>query len=300
MAKEEGRIGINSVLCDTMNPTSWDKGMDADIHIVHSHLPDELAFKKGAKIVTIQHGSPEHSFEISVTQGTNNGYGAGDSFSIGSFLIRQASAVVTFWPRHVAIWETMTDKPVFCIPMGVDREFWKYQENIPPLSGQPSLMTAENSHTCKWPLDLFFMWPHVIEEIPAARLHALNIPMDQHKWWLPLAYLNKTHYTSYLSANKLGKEELRRFFSAAGFYYSPVRYGDFNRISLEALSSGCKIISFEGNEYAHYWVREGDQRRQREDLLNILQGKAAERVPEEVPSVIDTAAAMIRIYKEII
>jgi glycosyltransferase involved in cell wall biosynthesis len=281
-----------------MNPNEWEMGIGADIHVVHSHLPDKLAFDKKTKIVAFQHGSPEHVFEVSITQGVYCGYGAGDSFSIGAYFLRRADAVVTFWGRHAAIWETMTEKPVFVIPMGVSRSFWDHIETS-PLAGSPSILTAENCHTVKWPLDLFFMWPNIVKELPDARLHALNIPYDQHKWWMPLAYLNGTHYTSYLYATKLNAPELRQFMSAAGFYYSPCRYGDHNRISLEAAACGAKVISFCGNEYAHYWVREGDQRCQKEDLENILSGKTPAREPLPVPDIKSTAAAMLQIYKDI-
>lgn len=273
--------------------------MGADVHIAHSHIPDSLAFDKTKKIIGFQHGSPEHSFQVSVEQGITGGYGAGDSFSIGLFFCRRCDAIVTFWERHGHIWESMTDKPVFVIPMGVDRSFWAKQEGIAPLAGEPSIFTAENSWPQKWPLDLCFFWPRVTESFPGARLHALNIPQDQMRFWSELLVANRTHYTSYCYTLKLDRQNLRKFLSAASYYYSPVRYGDFNRISMEASATGCKVISYEGNPYADFWVREGHGQRQADDLVAILKGEVEPRQKEDVPDLMETAKAMLMVYARI-
>lgn len=298
MAEADSAIGLESVICDQNNPETWEKGMNAHVHVVHSHMPDKLTFNKASKIVIVQHGSPEHIFEISVQQGTSGAYAPGDSFALSAFFLKRADAVVTFWPRHAAIWETMTDKPVFCVPMGIKKDFWTRQD-IAPLAGSPALFTAENMHNCKWPLDIFFLWPHLAERLPDARLHVANIPANQAPWWWPLAYMNGSRYSTFMNSLRFDHSTLKIYLSAAPFYYSPVRYGDHNRISLEAAACGAKIISFEGNEYAHHWVREGDQRRQLEDLVAILSGTREERQPLPVPDISETAAALLQVYKEI-
>ena len=63
----------------------------------------------------------------------------------------------------------------------------------------PSVLTAENGDQIKWPLDLFIAWPWVCEEIRAARLHALYVPMDQSRWFYSLAVDNGAAYRSYIS-----------------------------------------------------------------------------------------------------
>lgn len=299
LAGAEKALGLDTVVCDTFNKDTWDKGMDADVHVIHSHIPDKLAFDTTKKIVAFQHGSPEHSFQVSVEQGINHGYGAGDSLSIGIYFVKRADAIVTFWERHGHIWESMTSKPVYVIPMGVDRSFWTQQEGVTPLAGEPSVFTAENSWPQKWPLDLVFFWPRIVEAFPEARLHALNLPQDQMRFWTELAVSNSTHYTSYMYTIKLDHDHLRNFFSASSYYYSPVHYGDHNRVSMEASACGCKVISFEGNEYADYWIREGNGQRQADDLIAILKGEVEPRQKEDVPDLMDTAQAMLTIYGKI-
>jgi len=293
----EVSLGSESVLCDTQKPETWEKGMNADIHVVHSHIPDVLSLDKKKKVVVIEHGAPEHVFESSVQSGLHGNYGPSDPFAIMAFLLHRADAVVSFWPRQAAIWETMTKAPVHCVPMGIDTEFWKPVPKQNLLTGHPAILTAENCHTCKWPLDLMIMWPMVVKEKTNARVHFINIPYDQHRWWLPLAYLNDARYTTYISPSKLNKEQLRNFLCAADFYYSPVQYGDFNRMSLEATATGTKVISYEGNEYADFWIKEGDQREQAKQMLDIITGKVEPRPVDKIVSDIrGTAERMLEIY----
>jgi glycosyltransferase involved in cell wall biosynthesis len=270
--------------------------MDADIHVVHAHIPDSLAFDKTKKIIFVKHGAPEHVFEASVTAGLTGNYGASDSLAMAGYFLQRADAVVSFWPRQASIWETMTRAPVYVVPMGIDLDFWKPVAKQRLLTGTPAILTAENCHTCKWPLDLLLMWPLIVKQLPDARAHFINIPYDQHRWWMPLSYMNGARYSTYISPSKLNKEQLRNFVCAADFYYSPVQYGDFNRMSLEALACGAKIISFVGNEYAQYWIPEGDHRVQVERLMDIITGKVTERPVKQVPHIKETAIEMLKIY----
>jgi hypothetical protein len=275
--------------------------MGADIHVVHSHLPDPVA-AQGGKVVWIGHGTPEHCFQQSMELGLNQGYGAGDSFMLGLHWLQNADALVTFWPRHKAIYDSMLDKgrSVNCIPLGVDRDFWKAIPSNGKFAGSPSIFTAENCHYIKWPLDLITAWPWVFKEVLDARLHINYLPRDQHRWWFPLMFRNGTAYSSFSSANMYDHEALRNCFVSTDYYIGLVRYGDFNRICLEAKASGSKLISYIGNPYADFWVTEGDQRTIAQQLTGILKGEVEPRETQAVPSINETAEAMLEIYKGIL
>lgn len=301
IAAEEVKMGHDSILIDSTNAKEWEMGVDADIHVVHSHMPDIMA-KAAKKVVWIGHGTPEHVFQSSVESGLNGGYGASDPFMLIQNWLRKADAIVTFWPRHKEIWASMCDKnkPVHCIPMGVDKSFWKPVESRGKFAGSPSVFTAENCHYIKWPLDLFIAWPWVTEEIYDAALHAWYLPRDQHRYWFPLINQNGAAYKSYISADVQSHEDLRNTFNSVDFYCGLVRYGDFNRISLEAKASGCKLISYTGNPYADFWVPEGDQRTIAKKMIKILKGEIKPRKTEEVPDISETAEKLLKIYEEIL
>src|SRR5208337_1649241 len=165
-------------------------------------------------------------------------------------------------------------------------------------SGQPSLFTCENSHQIKWPLDLILAFPLIMKETKSV-LHIHYMPMDQHRWWYPMLLANGTAYRSYTSGSMFSSEQLRSAFRSVDYYLSPVRYGDFNTVCLEAKAAKCKVISYEGNDFADYHIHEGDQRKVAADILDIISGKTPARTPSPVPSCKDTAEAMIKIYKEL-
>jgi hypothetical protein len=303
-AKAEAALGIDSWLVDVQDSKGYKEILNADIHVVHTHLPDDVRkqLTKPLKLVWIGHGSVEHVFQGSVESGLNKGYGAGDSWALCQYWMQQADALVTFWPRQQAIWKSLCDKAtiVDCIPMGVDKDFWRPTPSAGKYLGTPSIFTAENCHYTKWPFDLLVTWPWVWPEIPDAFLHAIYIPNDQHKWFFPLMNRNGSRFKTIATGAVLDPTGLRNAFCSTDFFIGLVRYGDFNRLSHEANSSGVKSISYAGNNYSDFWLHEGDQRTMAKELLAILKGDVEPREKLSVPSVEDMAKAMVNIYRRIL
>jgi hypothetical protein len=307
MADAERDLGLPSIALNCGDKAEIDAGIDADIHVVHTHIPDkvDIGRSKDSKVVWVAHGTPEHCFTTSLEKGTALGPSASDSWMISLRMLQMADASVTFWPRHQAIWQNMADRRtiVECIPMGVSSKFWN-----PPapgvvtesMVGNPSILALENSHAIKWPLDFCFAFPELMRKHPEIKFHLFCLPFDQFKWWMPLINRTGAAYKSYVNAMRLSKPEMLQAFHGADFMLSPVRYGDFNRTCLEAAASGCKVISFNGNPYAHYWIPEGDHRIQAEAIDQIIKGNAAEMTPRAKP--VDNevmAREMIKVYERI-
>lgn len=306
ICQAETEMGLDSFLCYTDGgvgkPTPGvrvlpDKEVarDADIHVIHSHVPDDMPGKK----VMIPHGTPEHCFQVT-TESMKTNYAGSDAFSLTTYWINRADAVVTFWPRHAALWQTVAPKQkINVIPMGVNKEFWSSGESKGKWVGSPSVFNCENGHSIKWPLDIFLAWPMVTKEATGARLHAHYLPHDMHRFWYPLMYLNGTAYHSYSGSTYFGPESLRNGFKSSDFYLSPVRYGDHNTICMEAKAAGAKVISYKGNVYADYWISEGDQRVMAEELISIFKGEVEPRTSEPVADIKETAQAMKGLYESL-
>jgi len=301
MANNEKKLGLDSNLCDFAKPDEYLQHLDADIHVAHTHFPDAFRDKipKPFKTIWVAHGVVEHAFQNSVEQGLEKGYGAGDTWMLCQWQLQHSDASVTFWPRQQAIWQSLCDKntKVHLVPLGVEKDFWKPVESRGKYLGNPSLFTAENCHYCKWPLDLFIMWPWVYPKIPNSHLHAIYLPTDQHRWWFPLINRNGCSYRATISASRFEQTELRNAFVSSDYYIGLVRYGEANRIFLEATACGMKTISYQGNPYADYWLTEGDQRGMANELIAILKGEIPARPKMEVPDAIETAKAMKEIYE---
>jgi hypothetical protein len=305
MAIIERQLGIDSIVINCQGTEKdFEPAYDADIHVVHTHFPDVVRKKltKSLKIVWVGHGSVEHCFQSSVEAGVHNGYGAGDSWALCQYWMQHADALVTFWPRQQAIWQSLCDKntKVNCVPLGVEKEFWKPMPTQGKYAGNPSLFTAENCHYIKWPLDLLICWPWVYKDIPEAYLHAIYIPNDQHRWYYPLVNRNGARFKTIMSSNIFSAENLRNAFCSVDFFIGLVRYGEANRLALEANACGAKTISYWGNEYSDFWIHEGDQRVMAKELIEILSGKVEPRKKLEVPDIKATGEAMIAIYRGIL
>jgi len=258
MSKFEALSGIDSWLVDSQDPNGYGEVLDADIHVIHTHMPDDVRQKltKPLKTVLIAHGTPEYVFQRSVEAGLNQGYGAGDSWQLFQYWMQNSDAVVTFWGRHQAIWKSLCDKNtiVDCIPMGIDKSFWKPVDSLGKYMGTPSLLTAENSDYSKWVYDLLIAWPWVWKEIPLTFLHALYLPTDQHRWWYPLMNRNGSGFKTISSGAFLSPEGLRNAFCSTDYYIGLARYGTSNLMSRQANACGSKTISYAGNEFSDYWV----------------------------------------------
>lgn len=299
----ECALGLDSWLVDIADTNGWGPILDADIHVVHTHLPDAVRpqLTKPLKVVWIAHGTPEYVFHKSVEEGLNRGYGASDSWQLCQYWMQHADALVTFWPRHQKIWQSMCDKRtvVDCMPMGIDTSFWAPVPSMGKYLGAPSLFTAENCDYSKWPLDLFFLWPWVWPEIPGTFLHAVYLPNDQHRWFYPLINRNGCAFKTISAGVIFDQSSLRNAFCSTDYFIGLVRYGDANRLCLEANASGAKTITYAGNEYSDYWIHEGDQREMAKELLAILKGDVEPRKKRPVESVVDTSRRMITIYERI-
>lgn len=299
IAAAEVAGGLESVCLDGNNSNEAAAGIDANIHVVHTHLPDAVDVRR-AKIIYVAHGTPEVIFHATIKE-TTKGHGAADGWMLNTYFLRNADAVVTFWPRHAAIWKSMMDKQstVDCIPMGINLAKWQGATSRGKWNGAPSMLTAENCHEIKWPLDLLIAWPWVLDDIRAARLHVLYLPADQARWWGSLTQNNGSAYGSYISSIVLDHKELANAFASVDYYIGLVRYGDHNRICLEAKAAGCKVISYRGNEYADYWIDEGDQRIIAAQLRMILRGEVEPRQTATVPGIAETTQALKSIYERI-
>lgn len=310
MAEAEARLGLDAALVDCTVNKDWDSSLDADLHVHHTHFPDLVRWRirnrtgRFPTVVFVAHGTPEHVIDTSIEQAVAGTYGASDGWMLLRRQLQHAAAIVTFWPRHAALYQTMVrpDTPIEVLPLGVDRAWWEAGVSPGKYDGQPSVWMSENQHRIKWALDVLLAWPFVYREVPQARLHAHYLPSNIHRFFIDLANTNGAAYTSYLSAATFPHETLRHIFKSVDFLLSPVRYGDFNVLSLQAAAAGLPVISYTGNPYATYWITEGDQRGMADQLVSIFQndGRVSPRNPDTVPSLEDMGRAAVALYERVI
>ena len=302
LAKAESAAGLDSTLVDSRDASTWVGVADADVHVVHSHLPPTVTRRKDSRIVWVGHGTPDHCYQSAVEEAERGAYGHSDPLMLAEYWLKVSDARVTFWDRHAWIYDQMLTKgarPTDVVPMGVDTSFWCPGDSAGAFSGSPSLLYAENPHYIKWAYDLLTALPTIQQSHPGLMLHALYQVRDQHRvqmpWFNQLGASFFTHYSSSI----FQPDGLRNAFRSTDYTVGLVRYGDLNRLSMEANACGAKTISYKGNPYSMFHVEEGDQREIAKQITAILSGEVEPRDRPKVPDIKETADAMLTIYRDI-
>lgn len=305
LCEAERKLGLDSYLINIQEVPSaeWDKYADADVHVPHTHFPNEMKKRltRPLKMLFIAHGAPEYIFHSSLEE-AKRGYGHGDGLMLWMYWMQHADAVATFWPRHQAIMQSMSDKAtkVHLLPLGLDLNFWKGGVSRGKFAGNPSVLSCENPHVIKAPYDLLIAWPWVYEKVPDACLHVNYLVQDQHRWYFPIVNRNGASYGAHLSPLTFEPVELRNVLKSVDFYCNLVNYGDHNRMGMEAAVAGAKVVSYPGNPYSDFWIQQGSQVRMAAELVEVLTGEREPRADKTpVPSDMDMAEAVLKLYEQI-
>lgn len=305
MSDGDRAMGHDSHLCDPSREETWVHALaGADVHVAHTDFP--VAVRKvypNAPVVFVGHGTPEVMMMEALDASNVPGYAPADGWMLLRHWIRNAHAVVTFWPRHRDIYQRILGRQgiVDAVPMGVETEFWKGGEFPGKYLGEPSVWTSENAHRIKWAFDFIAAWPQVIESLPFAKLHAHYMALPVHRFMIDFANSNGAAIGAILSAATWDHRVLRNIWKGFDFFLGLVRYGDHNQLSLQAAATGMKTISYRGNEYADYWVTEGDHRVMAQELVAIFKKDVEPRANKlPVPDVKDTGVAMNAVYERLL
>jgi len=314
MVVAEQALGNDSMLIDAKHEGQWalPQVLNADLYVIHSIFPKgarhliETAQNRKVKTVFVAHGIPEYAMDEAVKAFEQAQASQAESFGDVWFLLRhwlkEADAFVTFNPRHAALYDRMvpSERKVDVVPMGVDRAFWSAPCVAEPMLGNPCVWMSENQNRIKWALDTIIAWPFVMDALPEAHLHAHWIPLDLHRFFIDLANANGAAYGATIDSLHFTHQRMKELWQTAHFILSPTRYGDITLLAMEANAAGRPLITYKGNEYAQFWLEEGDQRRMAEQLVAIFKGEVKARPVLQAPDLSDMGRAMLAVYARVL
>jgi hypothetical protein len=313
VADGERRLGHDALVVDASDDGPWADPtvLDADVHCIHSRwrpgAQQAIRAQTGRdpKLVFYSHGIPEHLIELSVQEFLVKDIPEPqDLWAFTRYWLKEADAFVVFSPRQAVLYNTMLSRgqEVDLVPLGVDLTFWERgPEDAPRLRGTPSVWMSENQHRIKWALDMFFAWPLVARALPTVHLHAHFIPYDVQRFLVDIVNANGAAFNATVTQKFYPHDALRTFWKGCDFMLATTRYGDNTCLTMQAEAAGLKTISYPGNQYASFWVPEGDQRVIADQLTGILMGMIPPREDKlPVPDLTDMAASTLAIYDRIL
>ena len=290
---------------------SWDWAKDADVNVIHSHIP--IDFPKMKNRVLVAHGTPEHCLHNEL-----NSRNTPLSTTIDS--IMECELTVTLIKRHLQYWREYAPAKVYFAPGGVDLSRYLpvptpgMDKDPYPFTGRPAVMYAEQWRDIKLPFTLFHAAKFAWRRLPALRLEVMNLPLGRSAtnparqlgffWQKMVAKLNADMICEIFTEARL--TQIEKYYRGASMYVSPCWKGDISRCGMEAMATGTPVLALEGPGAAS--MKCADDPEPMADAIEGLwnrivadpekEAAQARLIAEENYDIRDTGKATVAIYKK--
>ena len=270
MCAAEIKMGLDSYIVDTIHmetqgeprqTAAFDRGVvvnppdkadDADVHVLHSGIPEPLFGKK--PIVVVLHGAPEYVFhsEVMLHEKGDRGF----STILGYGRTKEVKSFVTLWKRHVPYWQSVLgEAKVSFVPCGVSLDEFKPggEAEVFVTSGSPNIGYADS-----W-RPTFFQDPfRVIQGVreywkkdQKARLHLFGTPSGARRdvVWdrYILAVKRQGDFFGQIYELREGMDKVYR-----GLDILVTTNIDESRVVREALCCGTRVVAPVGAEFTEW------------------------------------------------
>lgn len=255
--KYERRLGIDAVcglfesetpdpsLVDDgwFKPVSWDQCKDADLYVIHRGLPGALDDKK-KKTVMIIHGTVEFLMLEEV-----NSHAEKTPFNTHINLIRDCSASVAVNPHDFDIYKLYdAEGKLSMIHDAIDTERFTIDGYAHPYNNHPQILYCDSLRANKHPAHAFWAMAEVVKKIPSARISIIGLDLSSILTWRNLILRSPGGKLAENIENlQLISPEVRPYMRGADILINGNMSGVPSRVSLEAMASGCSVVSYAGD-----------------------------------------------------
>jgi len=265
--KYERKLGLQSDMADPhdknrggrpeiddgwFSAISWEQAKKADIHVLHSWIPDEIKKIKGKKRVAVLHGPNEHMLWKEFTSNRKD-----ESFNLHLRILWEYDATVVHYEHERRILELYDEKDrLHYIPNSIDLDRytdkeiskWKYQNH-------PAILSCDTMRLEKLPAQIIWAMPRIAKRIPTARLTIFSLPLEGISTWRNIFCKNKEREIEGLCENiQLEISDLRPFMAGADIGFNNNMSGIHSRAQMEMMAMGVPVIAY-GGEYTPYVAR---------------------------------------------
>jgi glycosyltransferase involved in cell wall biosynthesis len=246
---EKHRGGRSEIDDGWFQAVSWEQAKKADIHVLHSWIPDEIKKIKGKKHVAVLHGPNEHMLWKEFTSDRKD-----EAFNLHLRILWQYDATVVNYEHERKILELYDEHGrLHYIPNSIDLE--RYQEkDIMPWKYQchPAILSCDTVRLEKLPAQILWAMPEIAKRIPEARLTIFCLPLEGISTWRNLLCKNKGRTIENLCENiQLEISDLKPFMRGADIGFNNNMSGIQSRAQMEMMAMGVPVIAY-GGEYTPY------------------------------------------------
>jgi len=263
--KHERKAGIESDMADPhdksrggrteiddgwFSAVSWEKAKKADIHVLHSWIPDEIKKIKGKKHVAVLHGPNEHMLWKEFTSDRKD-----EAFNLHLRILWQYDATIVHYEHEKAILELYDEYGrLHLVPNSIDLE--RYQETKGDLVWQyknhPAILSCDTVRLEKLPAQIMWAMPKIAKRIPEARLSLFSLPLEGISTWRNMFCKAKGRELENLCENiQFEINDLRPFMRGADIGFNNNMNGIQSRAQMEMMAMGIPIVAYNG-DYTPY------------------------------------------------
>ncbi len=262
--KYERKAGLQSDLADPhdkwkegravtddgwFSPISWKQAEDADIHVLHAWIPDEIKKLKGKKHIAVLHGPNEHMFWKEFTTNRKE-----EAFNLHISILWKYDATVVLNKHEFDILELYDEhNKLNYIPNSIDLE--RYQDkNVMKWEyvNHPAILSCDVLRLEKLPAHIIWAMPRIVKRIPEARLNVFSLSLEPISIYRNTFCRSKERNLEHLCESiQLENNNLRPFMKGADIGFNNNVSGIASRVTMEMQAMGVPVISY-GGEYTPY------------------------------------------------
>jgi len=242
---EEGKPSKALVDDGWLSPVSWEECKDADLYVIHRGLPPELYDKETPKKnVFIIHGTVEFLMleEVSTRAETTG-------FNTHINLLRDSGACVAVNQHDFDIYKIYDVKnKLEMIHDAIDTERFTIDGYQHPFSNHPQILFCDSLRINKHPAHAIWAMTEVVKQIPEARLSVVGLDLQSILTWRNLILRSPDRcLAKHMENIQLMTNEVRPYMRGADILINGNISGVPSRVELEAMASGCQVISYAGD-----------------------------------------------------
>lgn len=232
------------------NAITWEEAKKADVWVLHSNIPSELADMKKKKVcVAVLHGPTEHMVFKEWEK-------ISSSLNLHINLLWEMDATVCINTHEYDIMKLYDEKVGRCryIPNSIDLEemkldaVWQYDHH-------PAIISCDTPRVEKLPLHIIWAMPYIVEKIPDARLNLFSLLLEPIGMWRNVFCRSHKRNLETLCENiQLANNNLKPFQAGASIGWNNNYSGIASRVTMEMMSYGVPVVSY-GGDYTKYHAK---------------------------------------------